>query len=207
MRFFLPFSVVLLVGLLFGLEAADDSFAPDQHFSIGDPAQLDPGSAERAYAQVKADMAARFTASGEPAALTYQRWWRVNRSPYLSATHGSRYVNNYVNRPARAYGSLAPGAALPVGSIVAKDAVSVDSAGRVLPGALALMEKMPAGYDAAARDWRYALILPDGSVFADSNGANPSGVAFCVTCHASAGDAADHLFLVPEGLRRSPAAH
>jgi hypothetical protein len=51
---------------------------------------------------------------------------------------------------------------------------------------------------------RYALILPDGSVFADSSGANSRGVAFCVTCYAAAGDAADHLFLVPEGLRRSP---
>ncbi len=203
-----PFVFLLLIGavLLVGLTAAGDSFAPDRHFTINDPARLDPGAAERAYGRIKADMAARFAASREPAAMAYQRWWRANRSPYLSATHGSRYVNNYVNGPARVYGTLAPGTAMPVGSIIAKDAVSIDSAGRVLPGALALMEKMPPGYDAAARDWRYALILPDGSVFADSSGANPGGAAFCVTCHASAGDAADHLFLVPEGVRRGPPA-
>ena len=178
MRILSPFVVLLLVGsaLPIGLAVAGDSFAPDRHFSIVDPAGLDPGAAERAYGQVKADMAARFAVSREPAAKSYQRWWRVNRSPHLSATHGSRYVNNYVNRPAWAYGTLAPGAAMPVSSIIAKDAVSVDSAGRVLPGELALMEKMPPGYDAAARDWRYALILPDGSVFADSSGANPGGV-------------------------------
>jgi hypothetical protein len=206
MRFLSPFVVLLLIGnaLSIGLAVAGDSFAPDRHFSIVDPAGLDPGAAERAYGQVRTDMAARFAVSREPAAMSYQRWWRVNRSPYLSATHGSRYVNTYVNRPAWAYGTLAPGAAMPIGSVIAKDAVSVDSDGRVLPGALALMEKMPYGYDAAARDWRYALILPDGSVFADSSGANPGGVAFCVTCHAAAGVAADHLFLVPQGLRRSP---
>ena len=156
MRLLLPFICLLLLGdvLPVRLAVAGDSFAPDRHFSLADPARLDPGAAERAYGQVKADMAARFAVSREPAALSYQRWWRINRSPYLSATHGSRYVNTYVNRPAWAYGTLAPGAAMPVGSIIAKDAVSVDSAGRALPGALALMEKMPPGYDRAARDWR-----------------------------------------------------
>ena len=190
--------------LLAGGAVAGDSFAPDRHFPLADPARLDPAAAERAYALVVDDMAARFASSGEPAAAVYRRWLRANRSPYLSATHGSRYVNNYVNVPARGYGTLQPGESMPVGSIIVKDAISVDSSGAVLPGALALMEKMPAGYDAAARDWRYVLILPDGSIFADSNGDNPAGTTYCVACHASAGGDTDHLFLMPPGVARSP---
>ena len=189
--------------LLAGLTAAGDSFVPDRHFALEHPATLDPAAAERAYAQIVDDMAARFATSGEPAARAYRRWWRANRSPFLSARHGGRYVNAYVNRPARAYGNLQPGETMPVGSIIAKDSVSVETSGSVLPGALALMEKMPPGHDARARDWRYVLILPDGSIFADSSGTNPAGTDFCVTCHATRG-AADHLFLMPPSVTRTP---
>ena len=195
--------VLVMLLLLAGLAAAGDSFVPDRHFALENPAELDPAAAERAYAQVVDDMAARFATSGEPAAKAYRRWWRANRSPYLSARHGARYVNAYVNRPARAYATLRPGEAMPVGSIIAKDSVSVDTSGTVLPGALALMEKMPPGHDARARDWRYVLILPDGSIFADSSGTNPEGTDFCVTCHATRGTA-DHLFLMPSSVTRTP---
>jgi len=183
---------------------AADSFTPERHFPLDRPANLDPAAAERAYASVADDMAARFATSGVPAARHYRRWWRANRSPYLSAEHGSRYVNTYVNRPARVYGTLPSGQPMPVGSIIAKDAVSVDASGEVLPGALALMEKMPEGYDEKARDWRYVLILPDGSVFADSSGTNPGGTSFCAICHATNGEATDHLFLLPQGVARRP---
>ncbi len=196
--------LALLSGLIAGVAMADSSFAPERHFPMADPAAVDPGSAERAYAAVVDDMAARFASSGDPAAVAYRGWWRANRSPYISATHGARYVNNYVNRPALVYGSLAPGEAMPVGSIIAKDAISIDAGGRVLPGPLALMEKMPAGFAPEAGDWRYALIMPDGSIFADSNGSNPGGTAFCVACHATRASVADHLFHLPPAVARAP---
>ncbi len=196
--------LLALVMLLAPLASAQDSFIPDRHFPLGDPASLDPGAAERAYARVADDMAARFASSGEPAAKAYHRWWRANRSPYLSTVHGNRYVNHYVNHPARGYGTLKPGEAMPAGSIIAKDSVSVDASGTVLPASLALMEKMPPGFAPEARDWRYVLILPDGSIFADSNGSNPRGTAFCVACHKTAGDDADHLFHLPANLARTP---
>ena len=200
MRLLLLASVMCLAGMA----SADDSFVPDRHFPLSDPASLDPGAAERAYARVADDMAARFASSGVPAARVYRRWWRANRSPYLSTVHGNRYVNHYVNREARGYGTLKPGEPMPVGSIIAKDSVSVDESGTVLPATLAIMEKMPEGFAAEARDWRYVLIMPDGSIFADSDGTNPRGTEFCVTCHRTAGDAADHLFFMPENLARTP---
>lgn len=187
-----------------GPAVARDSFTPDRHFPLEDPARLDPAAAERAYASVVNDMANRFATSADPAAIYYRRWWRANRSPYLSTTHGNRYVNNYVNLTARVYGTLPPGEPMPIGSVIAKDAISIDASGEILPGALALMEKKFEGYDKAARDWRYALILPDGSIFADSNGPNAAGTEFCVTCHATAGDDADHLFFMPPNIARTP---
>jgi hypothetical protein len=196
--------LLILAMLVAPLALAQDSFAPDRHFPLDNPANLDPGSAEQAYAEVADDMADRFASSGLPAAEAYRGWWRANRSPYLSKVHGNRYVNHYVNREARGYGTLEPGEAMPVGSIIAKDSVSVDANGTVLPAALALMEKMPEGFDPEARDWRYVLVLPDGSIFADSDGTNPGGTTFCVTCHKTAGDDADHLFQIPENLARTP---
>ena len=63
------------------------------------------------------------------------------------------------------------------------------------------MEKMPPGFSAPARDWRYTMIMPDGSLFGTTNGDGGAKVEFCVTCHATAGDAADHLFFVPEAYK------
>ncbi len=210
MRLLSALAIIVSAGLalaalaLAALALASDVLRPDQHFVLEDPARLNPAAAERAYASVVDDMADRFATSGDPAAMYYRRWFRANRSPYLSATHGNRYVNNYVNVTARVYGTLPPGQPMPIGSVIAKDAVSVDSSGEVLPGALALMEKKFEGYDPAARDWRYVLILPDGSIFADSDGPNSAGTEFCVACHAAAGDDADHLFFMPPNLARTP---
>ncbi len=183
---------------------AVDPFRPEGHFRMPDAAVLDPDMAEHLYARQLDGIARGYALSGEPAARSYRSWARFNRTPYRSATHGDRYVNNYANAiAATLYGRLAPGEVMPVGSVIAKDAIAVDRQLRVFAGPLSLMEKMPAGYDPEGRDWRYVLILPDGSVFADSSGANAEGVTFCRTCHQAAGDEADHLFFIPEAYRRS----
>ena len=188
-----------------GAALAIDPFTPEGHFQMPDPATLDPEIAEHLYDQRVDELAKSYALSGEPAARLYRSWERFNWAPYRSQTHGDRYVNNYANGIAAArYGRLVPGEAMPVGSILAKDALAVDRQLRVFAGPLSLMEKMPPGYDAEARDWRYVLILPDGSVFADSSGPNPDGVAFCGACHQGAGDEADHLFFIPEPYQRTP---
>jgi hypothetical protein len=59
---------------------------------------------------------------------------------------------------------------LPAGSVVAKDSFAVTAAGDVFAGPLFIMEKMSQGFNAASRDWRYTMIMPDGSVFGVTNG-------------------------------------
>lgn len=204
MRSFVVAGLVLLAAT--ATSPASDLLRPEAHFAMPDPAALDAGTAEWLYRGVVDRLVKGYALSDEPAAKLYRGWWRANRAPYLSATHGARYVNNYLNARAMAYGTLAPGESMPVGSIVAKDAITVDRAGRVFPGPLSLMEKMAAGFAPAARDWRYVLIFPDGSVFADSAGSDPQGATFCVACHEQAGAAADHLFLIPDRHRRAPSA-
>ena len=75
------------------------------------------------------------------------------------------------------------------------------AAGDVFAGPLFIMEKMSQGFNAASRDWRYTMIMPDGSVFGVTNGQDSHKVQFCITCHARAGDENDHLFFLPEAYR------
>ena len=71
----------------------------------------------------------------------------------------------------------------------------------VLSGSLALMEKMAPGFNPEGRDWRYTMILPDGTLFGTTKGENAERVEFCMDCHIAAGEDQDHLFFVPEAYR------
>ncbi len=51
------------------------------------------------------------------------------------------------------------------------------------------------------RDWRYTMIMPDGTLFGTTNSENSERVEFCMDCHIAAGDDQDHLFFVPTGYR------
>jgi hypothetical protein len=170
-----------------------------EHFQLDDPATLTEPEAERVYQRLRGGLHDIYALSDLPAARDYQAWPRYNRVPYRSATHGERFVNNYANRLAAAYGTGRP---MPVGAILAKDAVTVTRDGHIYPGPLALMEKMPAGFDPDGHDWRYTLVMPDGSLLGMTREDGDEQVAFCRDCHAAAGADADFLFFVPEAFRR-----
>ena len=91
---------------------------------------------------------------------------------------------------------------MPEGTVMAKDSFAVTTDGDVFAGPLFLMEKMAEGFNPAGRDWRYSMIMPDGSLFGVTKGLRSEKVAFCITCHQAAGEAADHLFYIPEDYRR-----
>lgn len=180
---------------------AEEPSSPEQHFTVPDPADLTPGDAEGIYARMADDMAAGYALSQDPTAVSYRRWRRFNSAPYPSATHGSRYVNNYGNGLAHRYGSADATEPMPEGAILAKDSLAVTADGTAFPGPLFLMEKMAPGFDPDARDWRYSMIMPDGSFFGMTGGDNDQRVRFCITCHEAAGDGHDALFFVPEAFR------
>ncbi len=176
---------------------------PEEHFSVEEPAGLSPAEAEAIYAEIIDAMTGAYALSQDPGAAGYRRWQRFNTAPYPAATHGSRYVSNYGNGLARSYGSAEAGEPMPEGAVLAKDSFAVTAPGDVFLGPLFLMEKMAPGFDPEARDWRYSMIMPDGSFFGVTGGDNDQQVRFCVTCHATAGDENDHLFFVPEEYRTS----
>jgi hypothetical protein len=173
---------------------------PTRHFRVPNPARLSDTDAMSIYDRIRNDMVAAYRLSQAPVAARYDAWRRYNRAPYLSATHGDRYINNYANAEAESYGQKGA-APMPAGAVLAKDSFTVTAQGNVFTGPLFLMEKMAPGFAPEARNWRYRMIMPDGSLFGTTHGEGSERVAFCARCHRTAGDAADHLFFVPEAYR------
>lgn len=178
-------------------EPAIDFAHPTRHFRVPNPARLSDADAVSIYERIRDEMVSGYRLSRDPVADRYYAWRRYNRVPYLSATHGERYINNYANASAGAYGQGAP---MPVGAVLAKDSFTVTGQGDVFTGPLFVMEKMPRGFSAETVDWRYTMIMPDGSLFGTTGGEGGDRVAFCASCHTMA-DAVDQLFFVPERYR------
>ena len=147
-------------------------------------------------------MFSAYAKSGHGVAAQYASWRRYNIAPYQSATHGSRYVSNYANDTGRAYGNFEEAGQMPEGALLAKDSFAVASNGRVSVGPLFVMEKMGEGFNADSGDWRYTMIMPDGSVFGITGGSGSANVKFCYECHMGAEDT-DSLMFMPDEHRIS----
>lgn len=184
------------------IKQAEDPSGPRRHFRLKNPAVLSAQDAENLYNELKPDMATRYQLSRQPGVANYQTWKRYSRAPYPSVSHGNRYLNNYGNQAAQAYGRYEQAGRLPVGSILAKDSMTVSKDGKAMPGALFLMEKMQAGFNYVSGDWRYTMILPDGSLFGTTNGEGTERVKFCISCHLAV-EQQDHLFFIPEEYRQN----
>jgi len=156
-----------------------------------------------AYKCMMPELQAAYAKSKSKVAASYAKWASYNTQPYVSDTHGGRYVNNYANKTGAAYGKFEKAGKLKAGSVLAKDSFLVDPAGRLSVGPLFLMEKMKAGFNKVSGDWRYTLIGPDGSVIGETKGKGTKNVEFCAECHAGVGETQDHLFFMPEGVRKA----
>jgi hypothetical protein len=174
---------------------------PRRHSRLRNPQTLDPERAAEIYAIARAGMKVGYALSGLEVARDYQTWRRYNSAPYLSATHGNHYLNNYANEIARTYGDFEGAGRLPVGSVIAKDSFSVTESDGILLGALFIMEKMPQGFSYVSGDWKFTLVKPDGTIFGETNGAGSARVEYCITCHLSR-ERYDHLYFVPKAFRR-----
>ncbi len=180
-----------------------DPDRPRRHFRVRDPARLEGPEASRIYRDMADELTDAYSLSGDAAAAAYQKWRRYNTSPFLSVTHGQRYVNHYANALARDYGSFEQSGPMPLGAIIAKDSVAVTAGGEVYAGPLFLMEKMGPGFNYATGDWRYTMIMPDGSLFGVTNGKDSARVEYCIGCHL-ARERYDHLYFPPKEFRVSP---
>ncbi len=159
-------------------------------------APLSDAQAKALYERLHEAMQQAYARSGLEIARIYRSWPRFSTGPYVSATHGGRYVQNYASPDgAEAYGRFEKVGRMPAGAILAKDSFVVQG-GRARPGPLFLMEKLPAGTSPATGDWKYAMVTPDGRLVDE-----PRQVRFCADCHMSAADT-DSLFFMPEKYRR-----
>ncbi len=174
---------------------------PSRHFRVERPAGLSGADALTIYNRILDDMVAGYRLSGLPFVDRYRTWRRYNTVPYRSAQHGERYVNNYANDAAKSYRHFEASGEMPAGSVLVKDSFAVTKRGDVFSGPLFVMEKMPAGFNLVSRDWRYTMIMPDGSLFGTTSGEGSERVGFCATCHKLAGHQNDHLFYIPERYR------
>ncbi len=176
--------------------------APRRHFRLRNPAEIGPDEAARVYRIAKPSLRAGYEAGAAPhAASGYQGWAQYNSAPYLSATHGNHYINNYANDIARDYGRFEQAGRLPPGSILAKDSFAVTETRGILLGPLFIMEKMPAGFNYLTGDWRYSQVRPDGTVLGETNGPGAARVEYCIACHLAV-EHQDHLYYVPRAYRR-----
>lgn len=140
--------------------------------------------------------------SGFAPAAEYLDWQRFSTGPYESRAHSRRYVSNYANAiAAEFYGRWEAIDKMPVGSILAKNSLIVTPEGRVGFGSLAILEKMPAGFNPDTGDWRFTLVLPDGRLFGQTNDDDQVAVKFCADCHQDAGPKQDFLFFMPQRYR------
>ena len=148
------------------------------------------------------EMLAAYAPSGVAGADNYTNWPRFSQRAYVSDTHGGRFVQNYANAAAaEAYGWFEDIGTMPVGGVLAKDSFVAMGNGGLAVGPLFMMEKMAAGFSADTGDWRYTMIMPDGSVAGQTGGAGSEVMQFCADCHGAVAEDQDHLWFLPEEFR------
>jgi len=177
-----------------------DPAHPRRHFRLRRPARLASKRAAEIYDLVGALLQKGYARSGRPEAREYRSWKRFNSAPYLSVAHGNHYLNNYANRLAEKYGRYEGAGEFPVGAIIAKDSFSMTQVGSIVLGPLFLMEKMPAGFNPAGGDWKYAMIMPNGTYRGATGGPHAERVRYCIGCHLNV-ERQDYLFFVPPEYR------
>ncbi len=146
-------------------------------------------------------MTAAYAKSGIASAANYASTKRYSKVAYQSATHGGRFVQNYANATASAYGKFEKAGRMPEGAYLFKDSFTVTPDGKVGVGPLFIMRKMNAGWNTASGDWKYAMVMPNGSFFGETKGRNAKNMQFCIECHAAVAEEQDSMLFLPEEYR------
>lgn len=166
------------------------------------PTELTEEQAAAQWDRLVGGMHAAYGKSAVPAAAQFLNWINVTKAPYQSSTHGDRYLINIVNDKGAAYAKFEQSGKLPAGSILAKPTIVGKKDGTADLGPLFLMEKMPKGWNKATWDWKYSMIMADGTLWGETGGKNSMGMDFCADCHNAAGEETDAMLFLPEEYRR-----
>jgi len=164
-------------------------------------AELTTGEARKAYDCLIKDLVAGYAKSGLKVASHYKDWKNYSNQPYVSDTHGGRYVNNYGNALAAGYNKYEEAGRMPVGALLAKDSFAAMADGKLAAGPLFVMEKMSAGFNKDSGNWRYTMVMPNGQIFGTTNGAGSAKMNFCYECHMAVAEEQDSLMFLPDEYR------
>lgn len=165
------------------------------------PVELSEAEAKAAYDCIIGEMRAAYAKSGLAVATDYAGWKNYSRVAYSSATHGSRFVSNYANAAGQDYGKYEQSGPMPEGTYLVKDSFLVSPDGKVGVGPLFIMRKMSSGWHADSGDWKYAMVMPNGSYFGETKGRNAANMTFCHECHMTVAEEQDSMFYLPEEFR------
>lgn len=166
--------------------------------------ELSDEQAQALYDCIKDKIYSGLQKSGLEEAKTYRDWPLVSTAPFISATHGNRFVRHYVNeigKDAYLKWEEMGGRNMPVGSITAKESFNVNKKGQVRNGPFFLMEKVAAGTLPDTDDWKYTLMFPNGKVVGVSGTDTAKKVKFCHDCHLGVLDDQDAMFFPDEDYR------
>ena len=137
-------------------------------------------------------------------------WKKFSSSPYQSAHNLATledgeeqlvYVLNFANEEGADYGLYDVTVRFKVGTVLVKPSFVVGLDGSLNVGGIALMERMPDGYNPEHFNWRYQLYWPknppDGLKLAKGAGTQEN----CASCHLVYGEKPSVVLFPPEENR------
>lgn len=166
-------------------------------------AELNKCEAAEAYKCLLKEMKAAYAKSGVKVAKDYYGWRSFNKVAYVSATHGSRYVNNFASPTAAStYVRYDKAKKMRRGGTLVKDSFVAQKDGKLAIGPLFIMEKMGKGWHKTSGDWKYTMIMPNGTVAGVTKGKGDANVKFCYECHLATAEETDSMLFLPEEFRK-----
>ena len=197
-------SLAAVLTIAIGMASAPGAHAADACTTEKSRDDLTPANAQALYDCIEASLIEGYSRAADvPGVPDFRSWKLVTTAPLVSATHGSMFVNHWVNDAgADLYTRWEEmgGARFAVGTILAKESFRIDKKGVVRRGPLFLMEKVADGE--APDGWVYTRLFPNGK-YQRTNGPGSDKMAFCHDCHAATIEEQDAAFFPPEEYRVS----
>lgn len=131
------------------------------------------------YECLRPKLVSGYQKKGNKIAAAYTDWQAASTAPQAPGVHSGNYLMTYVNpvgfEQYTKYNT--DSTAMPVGTVIAKEAFTIKKKGSTKKGPLLFMEKV--GLDAApdTGGWKYSGIKPNGKKL------KVDGKGFCHACH------------------------
>lgn len=159
---------------------ATTAFAEDcAAITVEDSFDLEPDAIVALYDCLNEKMATGYAKEGNEIGSNFRSWAATSTRPAVQGAHGNRILNTFANDiAAEQYLKYQEeGFTMPVGSILAKESITVSiKKKKARPGPLLMMTKMEAGSIPETNDWLYTGIQPNGKTMKVKQ-------SFCHDCH------------------------